>query len=396
MSQIDGRQPVIVRLADDSTVTGVQASSFEEAFGYSEFGGRGRARRTKRKADKQAKRMTRIQNKVARKTAKKVGRQQVKTAKIMAKGAKKDARLGSRLGRKTLRKASRGSAEDEIPEMEDEALTMEDTQPELYGQDESTQTESSDNTETSEDAGNGEEEQSDEQSPSLDDVNLEEDDSNEDDGPDEDGEALFNGEEKESSFNAESTNSATIVKIGPAVMDKARRLVWNQMMEYRLQNKMSNAEGDPMELQVSLDSVQSRIGQLNQELEDYSQARGKSASVARAAKKEVKAAKKAARQEAKAARQSAKVEKKAVRVENRMAKKAGPRPVDVAPDLNAEMSEDSIEVPAAEQESGFDGDGMSGTKSVIKFKHVAIAFGIGLAFFALYKYSQTKTAKVKA
>ncbi len=394
MSQIDGRQPVIVRLADDSTVTGVQASSFEEAFGYSEFGGRGRARKTKRKAARQNKRMTRIANKTARKTARKVGRQTAKTAKIVAKSNKKDARLQGRLNRKALRKDSRGSAEEEIPEMEQDALSSEDLQPGAFAEQDYSEPEYSGNTETAEDAG-GEEYESDyEQSPSEDEEGY---DGDEDYIGDDDGEAFFDGDDKESSFNAENDNEATVVKIGPAVMDKARRLYWNELMANKLKNKMSSAEGDPFELQISLDGVQSRIAELESELEGYSNAKGKSGrQAAKAARKEVKAAKKAVRQEARAAKKVAKVEKKVARVDNRMAKRGmAPRPVEVAEELEAETSDNQIEVPA-EEGSGFDGDGISGTKSVIKFKHVAIAFAIGLAAFGLYKYSTMKKAGVKA
>ncbi|MES2287567.1 MAG: hypothetical protein V4547_17870 [Bacteroidota bacterium] len=390
MSQIDGRQPVVVRLGDDSTVTGVQAASFEDAFGYSEFGGKGRARRTKRKAARQTKKMTRIANKTARKTARKVGRQTAKTAKIAAKSAKKDVRLQGRLNRKAARKDSRGSAEEEIPEMEEEALSTEDLQPEAYAEQDYSEPEESDNYETAEDAG-GEDSDSDyEQSPSEDEEGYEGDEDY--DGGGDDGEALFTGDERESSFNAENENPATIVKIGPAVMDKARRLYWNQLMANRVKNKMSNAEGDPMELQVSLDGIESRIQELESQLEGYSNAKGGGRAQAKAARKEVKAAKKAVRQEARAAKKVAKVEKKAARVENRMAKRGvPPPPVEVAEDLGAETTDDSIEVPAEEASNfGGDGYGYNDTKTNIKPKHVLIVLTIALAAYGLYKYSTIK------
>lgn len=262
-------EPVVVQLSGNGSenvnIFGTETASFEEAFGeFSEFRGKGRARRAARKDARQKKRMTRIQNRTARKTARKVGRQQARTAKMMAKQERKNIRQENRLMRKANRKASRGGSDEAetLPEENEFEVSTEDETTMTSGPDLLTPNPADDSTsyepEMEESEGPGE---------------IEEDSSPgdyEDEGPDSESEY-----DEESSFNAENSNYDGI-KVRPEVMDTTRRIVWNEAMINKLERQKSNAEGEEqiVEIDNNIKNRMERLGELLSAMDGYSEARG--------------------------------------------------------------------------------------------------------------------------
>lgn len=110
----------IIKIGDDGNV---QSSSFEEAFGeFSDFKGKGRARRQERKLDRIAKKTERKVAKSQMRATKKVARQQVRGAKQGARQERKLQRQGFLTNRKQMRTDRRAIGQEEEGAYNEEPL----------------------------------------------------------------------------------------------------------------------------------------------------------------------------------------------------------------------------------------------------------------------------------
>lgn len=357
-------EATIVHLSPSQDNETVEVASFDEAFGaHSNLFGKGRARRTKRKSERQAnrqkKRMTRINNRQERKSTRKSNRQANKQNRVEARATKKATRQDARLTRKANRKASRGSDDDIQPEddqlqtdapvdsgTDTQDMSMQDSQ-DQSGNIETTDTDTDANANSPQADDGGETEMVEE----TDEYNPEEEnEESEFQGGEFD--LNFNDDEGQSAFNDEISGGQRRIKISAPVMDTARKIVWNEELVSNFESRVGTGENDS-ELHGHIENRKNRIEQLESMLGEYSEARGGKGG-GRAARSEVKAAKKAARQELKAAKH-----------EKRAAKKAGKKSksTSVAEELNPEISKDEISIPAEETEQfvGGTGTGISST-----------------------------------
>lgn len=430
-------KPTIIKLAPNTGVTDVV--TFEDAFGeYSELRGRGRARRKKR-------RLERIKNRrevqaERRKTRKerKLGRLELKAEKKRARRGMRDERLESRMKRKMYRKEQRvarrglGKDEEEMPE--------EDMLPE--GDGDTGQTDmggSSDAPTASEEQGFAPEAGSGEETGGGDESYPESE--SEEGGEGEGSESEDGGEESEyedegSGFDGDDMISADGEdmmfadgsKINPQVKDTAMKIEWHKELISRLRVRKAILEGkgeNTAEVDRMIEQSEARIIELEDSLQDYSEARGRRRE-ASIRKREVRAAKKQARVARKAIRRERKEEKR----DQRKIRKRGlvpqedmdgemeegetlefSKPTRVQAGLKPRFSPQRIEVPAdeassatgtgltaiddaadydapdtrvVELKSGFDG---TIGKSKIKIQHVLIGVGVAaLAIWAIRKY----------
>lgn len=375
----------IVRLSPSENQT-MEVATFEEAFGeHSNLHGKGRARRAKRKAARQAnrqkKRMTRIQNRQVRKSTRKANRQ-----------ANKQHRVESRLTRKATRKASRNTGEDETDtpaDQEDETAST----PDASGQTQDATNDLDTPSKSSTDDGSEQSEApAEEGSDSPDESDQSGQDESNDSG-EEEPDYGFSGEEAESSFNSEINDDGAPrqMQIHPAVMDTARKIVWNEQLVSNLEGQLGQG-GNDNEIHGHIQNRQDRIEKLESMLGDYSEATGKH-SAARAAKK-------AARKELHAA-------KAARKGKGKKPQKGTP----VAESLHPDISQDEISIPAEETESGADGTGSdllssenpnqvsetrkveltsnaSGPLSTIDWKTVGITAGVVAGILILLKVTK--------
>lgn len=353
--------PTIIKLGPNTSGNPISVSTFEEAFGeYSELRGRGRARRAKRKASKQAtrqqKRMTRIGNRSERKKA----RQTMRADQQESRQVRKDVRKSRKVARKGM-----GDTEDEMDNQtaiengsseQEQGGGGEYSQDQGNGQGESQTTEDSNIQNAEQEAEQGEE-QGEEQSEEQGDAEG-----------DSEGDGVMS--EDDSSFSGElNPNKA----VNPKVRECAKKIEWNkeliarlELRKKRLNLALQNATNsrDIAKIKHEIETIDTqiaerskRIADLEAMLSEYSNASGRRSAPKRNA--EVKQAKKMARQErAKVSVQSPNkgTSKGQAR---RMARRGVETPVES--DLNAEMDENRIEVPAQgtgnADEGNFDGIG---------------------------------------
>jgi hypothetical protein len=111
----------IIRIGD--VPENLQPASFEEAFGeFSDFKGRGRARRQERKLDRIEKKQVRKTAKQTAKANKQVGRQQVRAAKQGARQERKIQRQGFLTNRKQMRTERRAIGQEQEGAYNEEPL----------------------------------------------------------------------------------------------------------------------------------------------------------------------------------------------------------------------------------------------------------------------------------
>ena len=367
-------KPRIITLSprkdSDNTIT---VATFEEAFGeFSEFKGRARARRQKRK-----------RTRIARKTERKQAKQQMRTATMQSKQARKMGRKQNKVARKQLGQEEedpieQGSADPNAGYVDTTATDpnagyVEDPNagyvdegggyapepvggelaPEEYAE------------ESTEDYGGGDEYA--EEFEGADGDNTDNDDY--DYTADADNKIDLGAEDY--FINVDGKKQ----KIHPSVKDIAKKIEWNKELLSRLQLKLQNAKTDAEkeQLNASIKKRQGRIGELEAKLEGYSSARGKG-KAERNSRREVRKAKVVARKErVRATKVGKKVGKMAKKIAKKMPMGGGvggdggsETPVDR--ELNPEMGNNSIEIPASEQGSGADGQsGLIGMDNINDF-----------------------------
>lgn len=379
--------------------------SFEEAFGeYSEIRGRGRNRRQKRKLDRIAKRRER-----------KKARQQIRMDQQEARQQRKDIRKTRRVGRKAM-----GN--------EPETEMDEQTQNEMVDQGSSTQSGGG-----SMDQGSGSETGGSYDSGSSDQGGDQGGDQGNDDNwgytPSNSGED--EGSSDEGSSDEGSDEESGFDGIHPGVKDVAKKIEWNKEMVSRLesrkrqlkmalQTKGEGRHGIAIRKELSmLDSRiaerNSRIAQLESQLNDFSNASGKhkahaKRAITHARKERHKVTHKATPKVKAIAQKLAKVYPPAVAVKmakNMVAKRQMRHGGDVTPveaDMNPEFEENYIEVPAQSNFSGrgiigmdqandWDADkprvvelysGADGKSTASKNKIIPIAIGLGVGVALIY------------
>lgn len=337
-------QPTIVRLSPgNGEVTSV---SFEEAFGeHSNLRGRGRARRAAKKSQKQAvrvnKRLTRVANRGAVKQARRANRQAKVEDKIYRKSTRKQGRLDKRaLGQEEE------PLENAAPITQEEDAQMQD----------SNANESAPRTipQSPAESGYDDEEAG---------YDGEEDEYTYDEGGDDEeseSDSEFMGEEANSEF---ANENAPKKPLNPKVMAIGRQIEVNSYILHCLNQKLGKG-GDDTAIRAEIDNRNTKLAELNNMIEAYSEARGgRHGGGAQAAKREVRAARKVARKELRTQVQAKRAEKKAIKQEARQAARPAARPIQrpvtpVAANLDPSISDNRIEIPAEEVESSFNGTGI--------------------------------------
>jgi len=231
----------------------ISVVSFEEAFGeHSEFRGRGRARRQKRK-------LARIQNRGARKAA----RQSNRAAQQEARQTRKDTRKSRRVARKSM-----GDEPDADPE---------DTQSQDVPQDNYTapQDDGSQDDSSSQDD-SGQSESSSDEAAVMDQFAP---DNSQDDSSD-----SFDGDADSNAFTHDA--DGTSVSVDPSIADITRKLVWNKEARRRVvqqkvdldRQRMANKNNGRMlsqltsqiaDLDIQIGKYENRIDQLRDQLKGY-------------------------------------------------------------------------------------------------------------------------------
>jgi hypothetical protein len=366
----------------------VSVTTFEEAFGeYSELRGRGRARRAKRKADRQAKRqqkrMTRITNRGIRKSA----RQDIRAQQQEARQVRKDTRKSRRVNRKAM-----GDTEEEM----DNQTATETGQDQGQGGGGGSQDQGGGGGFQDQGGGGGFQDQGngEGESQTTEDSNVQYAEQEADQGSYEEpeqGEAEGDGEadgvmaEDESGFGGELNPGKAV---HPKVRECAKKIEWNKELIARLElrkkrlklllqnetsvDKISKINIEIGTIDVQMASRAKRIADLENMLSEYSSASGRRNAPRRNA--EVRQAKKVARQErAKVSiqkvAQRTPVGRIASKVQARKMARHGGSETPVESDLNPEIEENRIEVPAQgtgnADENNFDGIGTATGRGLI-------------------------------
>lgn len=372
--------------------------SYEEAFGdYSEARGRGRARRLKRRQERQALRMQRIRNRQERRRARREGRrermrerQERRTERMRLRQGRRTERRKMRLERKALGEEEVG---EELPEEEEggeepidtgAGAPPTETGTETGGYAPSDETEGGESTggggytgggsgynpPTSEEVDYGSEDvgySSDETEPYDEggyDTGEGYDSGDEIDGEtgESDYESGFTGDmgfdgvielsEDDKRWNEYFSSAEGTRKINPKIAVLARQIEQHKEYITRLENALNNAQEKgnrqaSRNISLMIQRKRQRLNMLESELAsyskfegEYSEARGGRKAVARR-KAEVRRAKKLARQERRSVRKASKGRALGLRK----------RPVgvtEVEQGLNPEFAENRIEVPAEE------------------------------------------------
>lgn len=296
-----------------------QSVSFEEAFGeFSELRGKGRARRAARKQDKIQKRKerrlarvsardevqsARQDSRISRRSRRKAGRQAIRSEQQGARQARKDERNVRRMGRRTFRTEGRQNLKDirnpeEAPIEEgldtgvdqemgsNEAYSSQpetgyQEQPETGGyapEESSSQEEWGGGYNTS--AGWGEDTQDVETPYDYGNEEPYEGESYQEDSFVEDGDYLgeYQASEDDVPFDgvmgaedrySELSDSKSI-NVDPHVQDIVNKLIWNQELVSRLEEKRKSTKGNPQEISRKIIERKKRIVELQKQLEDFS------------------------------------------------------------------------------------------------------------------------------
>jgi len=403
-------KPTVVQLSG-GTPEGSTTVSFEEAFGdYSEARGKGRARRHKRKTERQ-------QNRIVRRGARKSARQQNREAQMEARQQRKTTRHAYRDARK--------GGEESEPEAEPQTpLNQEgDSAPDNQGNGEG-EYQGEGGGESANDEGQNQSEGGAESEQSTEDAEVDGEQGESDDASGFTGELGFDGiitmspEDRQWTEWFSSAEGSAAIK--PRIKLLSRRIEQHKEIISRLQSHLADKGGSDSVIENKIAKNKAILNNLENDLAgfssfggDYSNARGGKSGVAKR-RAEVRAAKKEARADRKAARKAAKAEHKAERQERRAAKRGGDggSETPVEKDLNPEFSEQRIEVPAAEEGSGFSGTGLIGLdeqhdidapvtrKFDLKFSQASgeptnhnvrnIVIGVGLGVLAIYLIKKYK------
>lgn len=403
-------EATIIKLAPSNGSTGgvttVTSATFEEAFGeFSEFRGRGRARR---QARRQERRMRRINNRRQRKQA----RQAIRNDQQEARQSRKDTRKTRRLSRKEM--GNDGSEEESQDQGQEEQSN------DQQGSDEQYQEEQPQQEEQSFDEGYADAQQEE--------GGYEESDDSGFDG-------VMSGEDRFSEMNDESK-----VRVQPAVQDVAKKIEWNKELISRLKQRVVAKESkipteanqvvkeklirEVSEIKALVNSRIDRVKELEGQLEKYanfegefsgadgefSEFRGRRGGGGGGRRREVRKAKRAARQERRAIRKQERQERKNPSQED------GGSETPVENELNPQMSEQRIEVPAEENNSNATGTGLNGldlvedydapavrtielssnadgnqsVKAGKKINWTAVAIGVGVAAVAIWAIKKYK------
>lgn len=436
-------KPTIVTLTPrENSSNTVRVATFEEAFGeFSEARGRGRERRAKRRADRQRKKRQRIADRqetrrlkrttrIANRGERKKMRQDVRAQQQEARQLRKDTRKSRRVARKEM-------GEQEEPQEEQ-------TQSQEQGGDDSQyQEQGGDNSQggvvgeeqggQSEEQGGQVEEQVQEQggngegeAESTEEGQVEEADQevSEEGGEEESG---FDGEDEllgaEDTYNSELRGAedyylnvdGQMTKINPKVAEVSKRIEYNKYTLSRLEMRLTNVKTVEEREQVlnQIARRKARIKELEGMLEGYSSARGNSKHGANR-RREIAKARKDARVKLRREKKEAKIEKR------KAFRKDGGSETSVEKDLNPDISEQRIEVPASEEVSGFNGgtgligvddnsdyDAPAVRKFDLKFSSAdggvakpktnwtAIAIGVGVGVLAIYLIKKYKVLEAK-
>ena len=409
-------KPTVITLSP-SNGDSLRVATFEEAFGeYSELRGRGRARRAKRRADRQAKkrqrqadrqetrrqkRATRIANRAERKRS----RQAMRAEQQEARQTRKDVRKQRRMARKAMGEVNDGMTENTSTEMEESQNTpqtqggySEETQG-GYAEETATQGGSQESTPRGggfaygEDEGyeEGNYEEGEEGGYEGEDEGYE---SEEDYGFDGDNFSFANGQVvyPDENTGAEDSYGTTVwgaedyflnadgrkQKINPKVQDAANRIEWNKQLVTRLKSRQARSQ-DPIEgakLDAEISNRANRIIELESKLDGYAEFKGRGkggrkaqVNAMRETKKARINAKRAHSKEARAARKAARLQKRE-QVRNMRPNRGMGRGMglglgkrrrgvtEVEQGLPAEFGDNRIEIDAEpmEQFSGANGD----------------------------------------
>lgn len=214
-----------------------QEVTFEEAFGeHSEFRGRGRARRQKRKLDR-----------IAKKGERKAARQSVRSQQQEARQSRKDTKRSRRVGRKHM------DDDAEQPVQPDEKETRDDV---VQSQDDTTSSPNDNSPSYDQPQNDGGETDQSSDDTSYDDSDSEDADSDTD-------ESGFDGvlsQEDARQFSAEGS------QVHPQVEELTRRIKWNRKLIQKLEAQRTKQNAPA--IQQKINDRKSRIILLQDELKD--------------------------------------------------------------------------------------------------------------------------------
>lgn len=368
----------------------IESVSFEDAFGeHSEFKGRGRDRRAKRKKDRQEKRQEKKMRKITQRGERKATKQEQRQLR-------KDTRKSRRVTRKAM-----GDEVEPIEESKAQTEVAELEQPTPVEQSEQSQSiqetqgggESQDGGGQTQGGGGGQEEWGGGKSTSQEEEEEGEEGEEEDDEEEGDDEGEGDDSGFDGTMNSEDKHGEMAKTISPKVKDLTNKIQWHKELIARLKNQRESliAQGNSGgKIDNTIRKSIVRINELESMLAGYSGADGGRHSGRR--EKEIKRGREFARNEYRLRRSK---------------NRNGGSETPVKSDLNPEFSEQKIVVPANSNAQGpyanpedlvndFDapemkielGSSAEGVKNKLSLKHVAI--GVGIAVIGIIAYNKLK------
>lgn len=373
-------KPTIVTLSGGNDGGSVQVASFQEAFGeFSEARGRGRARRKARKVERQEIKSAKKQARIKKRADAQQARQQKRTSRVAMAQERRMQRKQGRLQRKALGEKEENEEENQMPVNQQEEQGGASEQEQSSSQEQGAETQTQDTTDEPQQEGAAEGEYETTQDSDVEagdqeeaEIDAEQGESDEESGFT--GELGFDGviamSPEDAQWNEYFSSAAGKKKINPKVKLLARRIEQRKHIIKVLEKNFARAQkratqiANKIQAKISkqrdiLAKMEAKLASYSKFEGDYSEARGGRSAVAKR-KAEVRIAKQEARKERKAAVKALRQQNRANKIAAKNAAKSGGNETPVDRELNPEISEQRIEVPASEENSGFNGTGLIG------------------------------------